>query len=104
MPVLAVNAGAISEKTSVRLAAAATVSFWGCSAVRGVTQELSSAVMQSIGPLSRALMLCYVNITLLFLRTILIWTFASIVCFCQAGRAELFGTIHDPSGLAVSKA
>ena len=25
-------------------------------------------------------------------------------CFGQAGRAELFGTIHDPSGLAVPKA
>jgi hypothetical protein len=28
----------------------------------------------------------------------------SIVCFGQAGRAELFGTIQDPSGLAVYKA
>src|SRR5882724_9320144 len=30
--------------------------------------------------------------------------FASAMCFGQAGRAELFGTIHDPSGLAVPKA
>ena len=28
----------------------------------------------------------------------------SIACFGQAGRAELFGTIQDPSGLAVPKA
>lgn len=29
---------------------------------------------------------------------------ASTLCFGQAGRAELFGTIQDPSGLAVPKA
>src|SRR5437016_4575335 len=29
---------------------------------------------------------------------------AAVVSFGQAGRAELFGTIHDPSGLAVPKA
>src|SRR6266853_5665263 len=29
---------------------------------------------------------------------------ASTLCMGQAGRAELFGTIHDPSGLAVQKA
>src|SRR6266478_1380781 len=29
---------------------------------------------------------------------------ASLLCFGQAGRAELFGAIHDPSGLAVQKA
>ena len=31
-------------------------------------------------------------------------TFVSTLCFSQAGRAELFGAIQDPSGLAVSKA
>src|SRR4029077_16587997 len=36
----------------------------------------------------------------LFLSSI----FASMVCFGQAGRAELFGTIQDPSGLPVPKA
>jgi len=30
--------------------------------------------------------------------------FASAMCFGQAGRAELFGAIHDPSGLPVPKA
>ena len=29
---------------------------------------------------------------------------ASTLCFGQTGRAELFGTIHDPSGLPVHKA
>jgi hypothetical protein len=36
----------------------------------------------------------------LFLSSI----FASMLCFGQAGRAELFGTIQDPSGLPVPKA
>src|SRR5262245_52182800 len=31
-------------------------------------------------------------------------TFATTPCFGQAGRAELFGTVQDPSGLAVPKA
>jgi hypothetical protein len=31
-------------------------------------------------------------------------TFTSAMCFGQAGRAELFGMINDPSGLAVPKA
>ena len=29
---------------------------------------------------------------------------ASVTCFGQAGRAELFGTLYDPSGLPVRKA
>ncbi len=29
---------------------------------------------------------------------------ASTLCFGQAGRAELFGAVHDPTGLAVQKA
>ena len=29
---------------------------------------------------------------------------ASTLCFGQAGRTELFGTIRDPSGLPVPKA
>src|SRR5260370_23309663 len=30
--------------------------------------------------------------------------FASTLCFGQAGRAELFGVIHDPSGAPLPKA
>ncbi len=30
--------------------------------------------------------------------------FASRLCFGQAGRAELFGAVHDPSGRPVPKA
>src|SRR5216684_2144260 len=40
------------------------------------------------------------RISLLFLGLI----FASTLCFGQAGRAELFGAIHDPSGRPVPKA
>src|SRR5258708_5504990 len=38
--------------------------------------------------------------------TLLLLAFVSesTLCMGQAGRAELFGTIHDPSGLAVQKA
>lgn len=32
------------------------------------------------------------------------WALSAALCFAQAGRAELFGTIHDPSGLAVANA
>jgi hypothetical protein len=31
-------------------------------------------------------------------------SFSSVPCLGQAGRAELFGTIQDPTGLAVPKA
>lgn len=41
---------------------------------------------------------------MLFLRTIVVLVLGSTLCFAQAGRAELFGTIHDPSGLTVPKA
>ena len=33
-----------------------------------------------------------------------LWLVGAGLCFGQAGRAELFGTIQDPSGLAVPKA
>ena len=38
------------------------------------------------------------------LRWLVALTLASTLCFGQAGRAELFGTIQDPSGLTVPKA
>src|SRR5438309_1785469 len=40
------------------------------------------------------------RLSILFLGLIL----GPSLCFGQAGRAELFGTIHDPSGLPVPKA
>src|SRR5665213_367390 len=33
-----------------------------------------------------------------------LWGAAALPCFAQAGRAELFGTVHDPSGLPIAKA
>ncbi len=32
------------------------------------------------------------------------WALSAALCSAQAGRAELFGTIHDPAGLAVANA
>jgi len=38
------------------------------------------------------------------MRTLLALLLTSLPCFAQAGKAELFGTVTDPSGLAVSSA
>jgi hypothetical protein len=38
------------------------------------------------------------------MRTLTLLLTASLLCFPQAGKAELFGTIQDPSSLAVPKA
>src|SRR5215471_17579590 len=38
------------------------------------------------------------------MRSLLLLLAAAAPCFGQAGKAELFGTIQDPSGLAVFKA
>jgi hypothetical protein len=40
----------------------------------------------------------------MFTRQLRLMLATSAVCWGQAGRAELLGTIHDPSGLAVAKA
>lgn len=38
------------------------------------------------------------------MRALLLLLVSSLACYGQAGKAELFGVVHDPAGLAVSRA